>query len=415
MNSENSTNSLYNYLVGGATGGATVKPTDIPQTAEYLHNQTADLKTILDTIKDLNNESTVNQDILQGVIISILDDKFNDDSDTSYYDTIVAIFKVGDYTWNPDKANLKSESFQKAITTIHAKMTGGGNHGNLSTNPDDYLATSITGGTDITTYNSVKKIVALINAIAVKITIPSENDLRTYYLLASEYFKEKHSRMAGGSMFPSIPSLISQANPDMNQSDIIRLFSPPLLLGLSQPSYVQHTDSKGNLKPPQLNYDWVPRGSTYPGLPHPGTTLPNGSLFPNVDIFLGLTLGGPVGSFGNWRGYPILSDLTHNGGSNETNKQSGGTIMPPSILSSMFSNFGRPGGDKQRKEINTELQKVPVYAHLIIRCLLVDSNTERTTVSCPKNAKKELHRYKMDAIFKKFKPQKKPDICYYFY
>ena len=66
--------------------------------------------------------------------------------------------------------------------------------------------------------------------------------------------------MAGGAMMPNplLHLLANSSDSDINQSDLIRMFSPPLLLGLSQPSYVQHTDSKGNLKPPQLNYDWVP-------------------------------------------------------------------------------------------------------------------------------------------------------------
>ena len=385
-----SINPIYNSLMGGATPTPT-NPVEVANT--LYHSTNGKLDDTLNAINELSNLSYINQSVLARIIICILSDKINDTS----YDCsplIKDIFAAGGYTWTADMSKIGPVKLNKVFDDIDSVVNAAAAAaaGNVldATNSNLYASTitrnSSTTGTTGTPTTEIQKIFAQLKIISTN-TSPT-NYLKQYYEIASEYFNKTYSNnQAGGNK--------------LSTSDIIRLFSPPLMLGLSQPTYVQYADANGNLKPPQLNYDWVPQGAAYPGLPVPTATLPNGDPYPNIEIYLGLLMGGPIGSFGNWRGKPFNN---HRGGMLSFGLPVNLTPSIPTTLSSKLHS-SRPPGDDKRTEVNTRVSSAySALAHLIIRCIMLDYS-ERTKLptgssSCPSESKISRPVFESDVIQK---------------
>ena len=122
MNSTNSTNSLYNYLVGDAIGGATPLE-NLEGTAEHLYGTPAGVATpftpILVAINALNQSVDISTEILQGILIPILDDTLHKLNQHHTSDTIKEIFNKSGYTgWTANDTELKAKSLKQIIIDI---------------------------------------------------------------------------------------------------------------------------------------------------------------------------------------------------------------------------------------------------------------------------------------------------------
>ena len=389
-----SINPIYNSLMGGSTP----TPTNPEEVADTLYKSTGanNLDITLKAINLLSNMSEINQSVLARIIICILSGKINDTS----YDCsplIKDVFAAGGYTWEPAASlTTSSKSLNTVFNHIYSVVNPSGGGGALHISMVNLYAsviTKISSSSDPTP--EIQRIFTQLKIIRDN-TTPT-NHLKQYYDIASTYFNTTYSGgQAGGNK--------------LSTSDIVRLFSPPLMLGLSQPTYVQYTDANGNLKPPQLNYDWVPQGAAYPGLPVPTATLPNGEPYPNIEIYLGLLMGGPIGSFGNWRGKPFYN---HRGGMMSFGLPFGipvARVHPVASTSNISDKLRgklyrtRPGGDDKRDKVNTKVSSSSYknHAHLIIRCIMLDHH-ERNTLptdssSCPSESKISRPTFDDDVI-----------------